>query len=85
MSNAELVKLSAAQMAEKIRSKEVSSRELTQAHLDVIEAAEPTVNAFLHVSGKEALAQADAFDKKLAAETRKACRSLPAYRLRSRT
>ena len=68
MSNAtELVKLSAAQMAEKIRSKEVSSRELTQAHLDVIEAAEPTVNAFLHVSGKEALAQADAFDKKLAA------------------
>ena len=32
MSNAtELVKLSAAQMAEKIRSKEVSSRELTQA------------------------------------------------------
>ncbi|MFR0578555.1 Asp-tRNA(Asn)/Glu-tRNA(Gln) amidotransferase subunit GatA [Bifidobacterium thermophilum] len=68
MSNAtELVKLSAAQMAEKIRSKEVSSRELTQAHLDVIEAAEPTINAFLHVSGKEALAQADAFDKKLAA------------------
>ncbi|MGN0109460.1 MAG: amidase, partial [Bifidobacterium sp.] len=68
MSNAtELVKLSAAQMAEKIRTKEVSSRELTQAHLDVIEAAEPTVNAFLHVSDKEALAQADAFDKKLAA------------------
>ena len=66
MSN-ELVKLSAAQMAEKIRNKEVSSRELTQAQLDVIEAAEPTMHAFLHVSADEALAQADAFDKRLAA------------------
>ena len=65
--NNELVKLSASQMAEKIRNKEVSSRELTQAELDVIDAAEPQLHAFLHVSADEALAQADAFDKKLAA------------------
>lgn len=36
----ELVKLSAAEMAAKIKSKEVSSRELVEAHLEVIEAAE---------------------------------------------
>lgn len=35
----ELVKLSAAEMAAKIKSKEVSSRELVEAHLEVIEAA----------------------------------------------
>ena len=33
----ELVKLSAAEMAAKIKAKEVSSRELVEAHLEVIE------------------------------------------------
>lgn len=61
-----LVQRSAAQMAAAIRSKEVSSRELVEAHLAVIEAAEPSIKAFLHVSADEALEQADAFDKKLA-------------------
>ncbi|MDF7640262.1 Asp-tRNA(Asn)/Glu-tRNA(Gln) amidotransferase subunit GatA [Bifidobacterium sp. ESL0784] len=63
----ELVKLTAAQMAEKIRNKEVSSRELVDAELDVINAAEPDLHAFLHVSADEARAQADEFDKKNAA------------------
>lgn len=48
----ELVKLSAAEMAAKIKSKEVSSRELVEAHLEVIEAAEPSIKAFLKVSGR---------------------------------
>ena len=60
----ELVKLSAAEMAAKIKAKEVSSRELVEAHLEVIEAAEPSVKAFLKVSGDQALEQADAFDAK---------------------
>ena len=60
----ELVKLSAAEMAAKIKSKEVSSRELVEAHLEVIEAAEPSIKAFLKVSGEQALEQADAFDSK---------------------
>ena len=60
----ELVKLSAAEMAAKIKSKEVSSRELVEAHLEVIEAAEPSIKAFLKVSGDQALEQADAFDAK---------------------
>lgn len=46
MSTTELVKLSAAEMAAKIKAKEVSSRELVEAHLAVIESAEPSVKAF---------------------------------------
>jgi aspartyl-tRNA(Asn)/glutamyl-tRNA(Gln) amidotransferase subunit A len=60
----QLVQLSAAEQAARIRSGEVSSRELVEAHLSVIESAEPKINAFLQVSGDEALAQADAFDAK---------------------
>ncbi len=58
----ELVKLSAAQMAQKIKDGEVSSRELVDAHLDVIESAEKDINAFLAISGDVAREQADAFD-----------------------
>lgn len=63
----ELVKKSASDLAQMLRSKEISSRELVQAELDVIEAAEPSIDAFLAVSGNQALDQADAFDKRLAA------------------
>lgn len=60
--NRALVQLSAAQMAERIASGAVSSRELVEAHLAVIESAEPSIKAFLHVSADAALEQADAFD-----------------------
>ena len=56
---ADLVKLSAAEMGAAIKKGEVSSRELVDAHLDVIEAAEPSVQAFLKVSADEAREQAD--------------------------
>ena len=65
MSNTQdLVKLSAAQMAAAVKAKEVSSRELVEAHLSVIESAEPEIKAFLQVSADQALEQADAFDAK---------------------
>ena len=64
----ELVKQSASDMAAQLRSGQVSSRELVQAHLDVIEAAEPSIDAFLQVSADQALEQADAFDKRLVHE-----------------
>lgn len=62
MTDTELVKLSAVQMAEKLRNKEVSSRDLVAAQLDVINAAEPSIQAFLKVADEAALEQADAFD-----------------------
>ena len=60
----QLLQLTAEQMAQKLKNKEVSSRELTQAQIDVIAAAEPQLRAFLTVSVKDALAQADAIDEK---------------------
>lgn len=57
-----VVQLSATQMAEALRNGEVSSRELVDAHLDVIEQAEPSIHAFLQVAGEQAREQADAFD-----------------------
>ena len=68
MSNetATLVKLSAAEQAAAIKKGDVTSRELVEAHLKVIEAAEPSIKAFLKVSGDVALEQADAFDAKSA-------------------
>ncbi|MFD0704180.1 Asp-tRNA(Asn)/Glu-tRNA(Gln) amidotransferase subunit GatA [Alloscardovia venturai] len=63
----EIVKLSASQMAEEFKSGEISSRELVDAHLDVIESAEPHINAFLKVSADEARSQADAADARRAA------------------
>ena len=68
MSNetATLVKLSATEQAAAIKKGDVTSHELVEAHLKVIEAAEPSIKAFLKVSGDVALEQADAFDAKSA-------------------
>ncbi len=62
----EIVKLSAAQMAQKLASGEVSSRELTQAEINVIAAAEPSIKAFLTVSASRALKEADESDARRA-------------------
>ncbi|GGH63239.1 Asp-tRNA(Asn)/Glu-tRNA(Gln) amidotransferase subunit GatA [Rothia aerolata] len=76
----ELIKLSAAELAEKLKSGEVSSVEVTQAHLDRIEATDGAaldesnraagkagLNAFLHINAEEALEVAAAVDKDRAA------------------
>ncbi|NWO16577.1 MAG: Asp-tRNA(Asn)/Glu-tRNA(Gln) amidotransferase subunit GatA [Corynebacterium sp.] len=60
-----LTSLSAAELAEKIHSREVTSREVVQAHLDRIAETNDALNSFLHVGADEALATADAVDKAL--------------------
>src|SRR5258708_39676623 len=49
-----------------IRDREVSSREVVQAHLDRIEAGNPGVNAIVRVPGDEALTAADKADGEVA-------------------
>jgi aspartyl-tRNA(Asn)/glutamyl-tRNA(Gln) amidotransferase subunit A len=62
----ELITLSAAELADKLASGEVSSVEATQAHLDRIAAVDGDVHAFLHVSAN-AIATAAAVDARRAA------------------
>lgn len=66
--NADLTRLTAATLADMIAGGEVTSREVTQAHLDRIAAVDGDVHAFLHVAGERALAQADAVDAAIAAD-----------------
>ncbi len=61
-----LYDLTAHELGTKLVSKEISARELTQAHLSRIEAVEPQIQAFLTVMAETALAQADAVDTKRA-------------------
>ena len=63
----ELLHSTAADLAGLIASGLASSREVTQAHLDRIDAVDGSVRAFLHVDGERALAAADAVDAKRAA------------------
>ena len=58
----DLIRLSAAEMAEKLAAGEITSVELTQAHLDRIAAVDGDVHAFLHVNADEALAVAAQVD-----------------------
>ncbi|NDK31410.1 Asp-tRNA(Asn)/Glu-tRNA(Gln) amidotransferase subunit GatA [Nesterenkonia haasae] len=62
-----LVRLTAAEMAAKLRAGDITSVELTQAHLDRIAAVDDTINAFLHVAADEALETAAAVDTTRAA------------------
>ena len=59
----DLTRLSAAQLAEKLSSREVSAVEAVQAHLDRIGEVDPAINAFLHVNTEEALLVASEVDK----------------------
>ena len=58
---------SAADLAAKIHSGELSAVEVTQAHLDRIEAVDGELNAFLHVGAEQALATAAEVDNAVAA------------------
>ncbi len=62
----ELIHLSAAQLAQKIASREVSSVEVTQAHLDRIEKVDGQVHAFLYVNKEGALDAAKKADQEIA-------------------
>jgi aspartyl-tRNA(Asn)/glutamyl-tRNA(Gln) amidotransferase subunit A len=63
----ELIRFDAATLAAKIAAKEVSSTEVTQAHLDQISATDDRYHAFLHVASDEALAAAGKVDAAVAA------------------
>ncbi|MEV5706527.1 Asp-tRNA(Asn)/Glu-tRNA(Gln) amidotransferase subunit GatA [Actinoallomurus sp. NPDC052274] len=63
----EIIKKSAAELAELLSSGEASAVEVTQAHLDRIAAVEESVKAFVHVDPETALAQARTVDERRAA------------------
>jgi amidase len=62
----ELWRKGAVELAAMIRDREVSSREVVQAHLDRIEAVNPHLNAIVRLLPQEALAAADAADRAVA-------------------
>ncbi|MCO1580894.1 Asp-tRNA(Asn)/Glu-tRNA(Gln) amidotransferase subunit GatA [Crossiella sp. SN42] len=63
----DLTRLTAAELAGKIHSREVSAVEVAKAHLDRVAAVDGAVHAFLHVDSEGALAAAEAVDKSIAA------------------
>ncbi len=65
--NSDITRLSAAELAHALDSREVSSVEAVQAHLARIAAVDADVHAYLHVDGEGALAAAQAVDQRRAA------------------
>ncbi len=61
-----MIHATAAEMAKALAAKEISSVDLTKAHLDRIAEVDSQVKAFLHVDADGALAQAQAVDEKIA-------------------
>lgn len=62
----DLTSLTLADARERLRKKELTATELTQAFLDAIETANPSLNAYVTVTADKALAQAKEADKRLA-------------------
>ncbi|AWT25865.1 MULTISPECIES: Asp-tRNA(Asn)/Glu-tRNA(Gln) amidotransferase subunit GatA [Corynebacterium] len=67
--DSDLTTWTAAELAEKIRDREVSSVEVTRAHLDRIRAVDADVHAFLHVGEDAAVAAAEQVDRDIASGT----------------
>ena len=63
----DIIRLDAATLAKKIAARELSSTEVTQAHLDRIAGADDHVHAFLHVATAQALTAARSVDDRRAA------------------
>lgn len=61
----DIIKLSAIEMREKIKNKELSSREIVEAHFNRIEEIEGDINAFISLDKEEALKAADKIDEKI--------------------
>ena len=62
----EIWKRSASDLAQAIASRDLSSREVVQAHFARIEVVNPKLNAIVQVLADDALAKADAADKVVA-------------------
>ncbi len=73
----DLIKKDAAELASLIATGQVSSREVTQAHLDQIARVDDEINAFLYVDAEGALAQADAADKARGSSSASALNGVP--------
>ncbi len=65
--NDSIIKLTAAQLGEKLAVGDLTATEATQAHLDRIEAVDGAVHAFLHVAPEKALAAAAEIDRRRSA------------------
>ena len=76
----DLTRLHAHEMAALLRSGEVSSRELTEAHLAAAERDNRVLNAWLTIDRDRALAEADAADARLAAARTDAAHALDRLR-----
>lgn len=63
--SSELTSMTAADLAQKIHARELSSEEVTQAHLDRIADIDGDIHAFLHVGADEALTAARQVDEQL--------------------
>src|SRR5690606_7372643 len=64
---ADLVRLTAVQMADGLAAGDFTSEQLVQAHLDRIERLNPALNVFLHIDAEGALATAREVDRRRAA------------------
>ena len=73
----QLTELTITQALDKLRTKEISSVELTRAYLDQIEKLDPTLNAYLTVTADRALADAEAADKARATREDKPLLGIP--------
>jgi len=67
MTEPDLTRLAAHEMAARLRAGEVTSRELTATHLDRARATDRGLHAWLTIDDERALAEADAADARLAA------------------
>ena len=67
MSTSDLIRQSASVLADAIASREVSAREVTDAHLERINQVDGLVHAFLYVDAEAAQRAADDIDRRLAA------------------
>jgi len=72
----DLTSMTLAEARDAIRSKKISSRELTSAFVSAIEKARP-LNAFITESGEQALAMADVSDRRIASGSTGALEGLP--------
>jgi aspartyl-tRNA(Asn)/glutamyl-tRNA(Gln) amidotransferase subunit A len=64
MTSSDLTRRTAAELADLLAAGEVSSRELTEAHLARVSAVDERIHAYLHVDAQGALAAADDVDRR---------------------
>src|SRR5437867_9854179 len=81
MGSTALCFLTAAEMAQRIRAREVSCEEVMRAHIDQIERVNPAVNAIVTFAPEQALAAARAADAALARNHAPAPEAAPLYGL----